>query len=124
VLPNLLKDLCDNPELAKALSADLVQHLNEEDFEAILLQEPLDTSELDLLAEATKKNTCITSLKWQMQDKYDNDTTAFYKALSKLPNLRTCSVDCLLLAENEYSGIDCSGLVALVQKCRLWRVVG
>jgi hypothetical protein len=104
-------------ELADALSEDSVKDLDGEDFEE-LLQEPLDASELDILAEAAKQNTSITSLYLTMQDKYDIDTTAFYKALAKLQKLQTFYVVASVVAEIEYCGIDFSGIAALVREYR------
>jgi hypothetical protein len=96
-------------ELVDALLDDSIQELDKADYKG-LLQEPLDTAELDLLAEAAKKNTSITSLSWKMQDKYDNDTTSFYKAMAILPKLQTFNLDCSVVADTEYSGSNFSSL--------------
>jgi hypothetical protein len=89
VLPKLRNDVFDNPRASQNLVGGFCYiSLKESEVEK-LLQEPLDASKVDLLAKAANKSTIINSLQWQMQVKYNFDTTAFYKALAKLPKLQT-----------------------------------
>jgi hypothetical protein len=109
-------------ELAKALSENSVKSLDDSNFEKVL-QAPLNLSELNLLSEAAKKNSSITHLHLKMEDKYDLfDTTGFYKALAKLPKLRTFQVfqRCSRSAggTGHHCEINFSGIATLVQECK------